>query len=263
MIYILGMSHIRPVLDACSIDGIGGQLPKITGGGAPAFVDWETIPGLLPDKVKAASIYIAQIAPHWGPLLAQMTGPSVVGVTPGFQELLNTIDSTTPGNILLVFMHGEEYHHMSVREYNAPYDFEIPSRSELGFAPGRQVVPLESVKREASFFLQKAIANFYAIRSFHPSLRIINVICPPPGDAGDIGQPAAHYVRLKNYLVYVDALREATEAAGIETLLPPSSALTDEGLLRPEYVGDFVHGNTSYGALIVEQIKDLLTRGAV
>lgn len=261
MIYVLGMSHVRPVLDACSIDGIGEQLSKIASDREPAFVDWETIPGLFPDQVKAASIYIAQVAPHWGTVLAQMTGPDVVGVTPGFQGLLDSIDSATPGNILFAFMHGEEYHHMSVREYNAPYDFEIPSRPDLGFAPGRQVIPLEIVKREALLYLQKSIANFYAIRTFHPGLRIVNVICPPPSNAGDIGSPATHYVRLKNYLVYVDALREATEPAGIETLLPPAEALTQEGLLRAEYDDDFVHGNKAYGALVVQQMRNLLTGG--
>ncbi len=268
MIYILGMSHIHPVLDACSANGIDEQLPKIMHDGPPAFAAWDVKPGVLPEPVQAASIYLGQIARHWGQNPAQMTSPGVVGVVPGYQDFLSSIDSSVPGNVLFAFMHGEEYHHMSVRAYNAPYDFCLPARPDLGIAAGRQVVPLELVTQQADYFLQKAIAELYAIRSFHPNLRVVNVICPPPGVAGEThetdpdGAAPPHCVRLKNYLVYAQALQAATQQVGIETLLPPAEALTALGLLREEYVEDPVHGNTRYGALVVEQMNNLVLQGA-
>lgn len=257
MIYILGMSHIHPVLDACSANGIAEQLPELMSERAPAFMDWDAKPGVLPQKIKAASIYIRQIAPHWGMVLAKMTDPGVVGVAPGYQNLLASID-TAPESTLFVFMNGEEYHHMSIRSYNVPYDFEVPWRTDLAFTPGRQVVPLEIVEKSANYFLQGAIANFYALRTFLPGLRIVNVICPPPSDAGEMDVPATHFVRLKNYLVYAKILREATERAGIKTLSPPAEALTEEGLLQKRYMEDPVHGNRSYGELVVAQMRNLL-----
>jgi hypothetical protein len=258
MIYILGMSHIHPVLDACSVNDIDEQIGKIMHDGAPVFVDWDSKPDALPGSIKAASIYIRQIAPHWGPTLAQLTAPGIVGVVPGYQELLASIDTTVPDNVLFVFMHGEEYHHMCIRPSNAPYDFEIPWRTDLPITPGRQIVPFGIVERSALHFLQGAIANFYALRTFLPNLRIVNVICPPPSDAGDIGSSATHFVRLKNYLVYAKCLREATEKAGIETLLPPVEALSEPGLLDKAYAGDFVHGNKRYGELVLAQMRNLL-----
>jgi hypothetical protein len=262
MIYILGMSHIHPVLDACSINGIDAQLPKLMNDRMPAFIDWETKLGMLPVKVKASSIYIRQVAPHWGPVLARMTEPGVVGVSPGYQNLLASIDTGTPENILFAFMHGEEYHHMSVRPYNFPYDFEVPWRTDLAMMPARQIIPFEIVEKSAHYFLHGAIANLFALRTFLPNLRIVNVICPPPSDAGDIDVPTAHFVRLKNYLVYAKILREATEKVGIKTLLPPAVALTEKGLLRKEYAGDFVHGNTLYGELVVAQMRNIIEEAA-
>ncbi|WP_296950769.1 hypothetical protein [uncultured Massilia sp.] len=263
MIYILGMSHIHPVLDACAVDGFDAQKAKIMNDSAPAFVDWDTAPGLLPAPVKAANIHIGQFALHWGPALAQMTAPGVVGVVPGFQEFLATIDRATPGNVLFAFMHGEEYHHMSVREYNAPYDFELPARPDLGFAPGRQVVPLEFVERQADYFLQRAVANLSALRSFLPGMRIVNVICPPPSTPGEeLGGPPHHFVRLKNYLVYAHALHAAATRIGIDTLRPPAAALTPEGLLQERYAEDPVHGNRDYGLMVIAQMKDLIMQEA-
>lgn len=256
MIYILGMSHIHPVLDACSINGIDEQLSKIMNEAAPVFSHWETRPDVLPAKLHVASIYIAQAAPHWGQVLAQMDAPDIVGIAPGYRNLLASIDTTSADNILFAFMHGEEYHHMSIRPYNAPYDFEIPWRPDLALAPDRQIIPIEIVRRSAAHFLKNSLANFYALRTFLPDLRIVNVICPPPSDAGDIDAISTHHVRLKNYLVYAEALRESTERAGIDSLLPPVEALTGNGLLRKEYAADSVHGNKYYGELVLAQMRN-------
>jgi hypothetical protein len=262
MIYILGMSHIHPVLDACGVGGFDAQKAAIMNERPPEFVDWDTVPGLLPAPVKVANIHIGQFGLHWGPVLAQMTAPGVVGVVPGFQEFLASIDRSVPGNVLFAFLHGEEYHHMSVREYNAPYDFDLPARPDLGFAPGRQPVPLALVEKQADYFLQRAIATFSALRIFLPDMRIVNVICPPPSTPGEeLGGPPHHFVRLKNYLVYAQALQAATARIGVETLLPPAAALTHEGLLQGRYAEDPVHGNKDYGLMVIEQMKDLIMQG--
>jgi hypothetical protein len=262
MIYILGMSHIRPVLDACSINGIDEQLSKIANDKAPEFADWNMKPGLLPAPVKAASIYIRQIGAHWGLVPAQLTGPQVIGVVPGFQSFLESIDSTGHGTVLIAFMYGEEYIQMSKRPYNAPHDFQVPWRPDLVLAPQRQIIPLEIVERQVALHLTKSIANFEAIRCFHPHLRIINAICPPPGECGDGGEPGQRFQSLKYYLLYVNALQAAAARRGIETLLPPAETLTSDGLLRAEYMDDGVHGNKLYGGQVVAQINDLLLQGA-
>lgn len=262
MIYILGMSHIEPILNGCSVNGIEEQLGKLAHDREPAFVDWDTLPGSLPGKVKAASIYIGRVHRHWGHVLAEFTAPGVIGIHPGYRRLLDSIDMSGQRPTLFVCLHGEEYHHMCIHPYNAPPDFELPARPDLAIVPGRQVVPLEVVEQAAQFFLKKAIANLYALRTYYPQLRIVNVICPPPSDAGDVDAPATHYVRLKNYLVYENALREAAKSAGIESLSPPAQALSELGTLKKEYAGDQVHGNKQYGELVLAQMRNLLAQGA-
>jgi hypothetical protein len=257
-IYILGMSHLQPVLDGCSSNGIDEQLPKIVNDGEPRFVDWDIKPGSLPGKVKAASIYIQQHVLHWGYNLAEFTGPGVVGISAGYRKLLDAVDKTDPRPILFTCMHGEEYHHMCIHPYNAPPDFELSWRPDLPIVPDRQIVPFDTVERSAQFFLKKARANFYSIRTFYPHFRIINLICPPPSDAGEVDMPATHYVRLKNYLVYTKVLRDMTDRTGIESIAPPEETLTELGTLKKEYAGDMVHGNRRYGELVVAQMARLL-----
>jgi hypothetical protein len=261
MIYIVGMSHIRPVIDACSLNGIDEQLSNIVNESAPEFVNWDIPEDMLPCQVKVANIYIRQTALHWGQTPAQLLSPSVIGMVPGFQKLLQSVESTTLGNILFAFMYGEEYVQMGTRAFNTQHDFELPWRRDLAIAPHRQVIPLEIIEKQVTLHLVKSIANFYAIRSLHPHLRIVNVICPPPSYAGNKVGGNRHSVHFKYYLLYVKLLQAALAPIGIESLLPPSEALTVDGLLASDYVGDDVHGNKRYGEQVLAQIKDMVFQG--
>ena len=263
MIYVIGMSHMIPVLDACSVDGIGEQISKIANDSEPKFVNWDIKASVLPSLVKAASIYIRQIALHWGQVPAQMLSPSVVGVVSGFQQLLESIDPIEPDTVLFAFMYGEEYIHMSSRSYNAPHDFELPWRLDLTLARNRQIVPFEIIEKQVAQHLTKSIANFYAMRSLHPRLRIVNILCPPPSYSGDTGEVAQHFLRLKYYLLYAKVLQAAVTVLGVETLLPPSQTLTIDGSLASQYIGDGAHGNKLYGDLVTSQMRSLLLDGGI
>ena len=70
-IYLLGMSHIMPVLRACS-PAKDGHYSHFGNGIAPSFIDWPTLPGSLPAPLKVASIYVGHIAPFWGPVFAAL-----------------------------------------------------------------------------------------------------------------------------------------------------------------------------------------------
>ena len=273
MIYILGMSHIYPVLGACSAED--GQ--KIRTEDEPAFVDWRTKPGVLAAPVRAASIYIRDYAPHWGEVLAEQTEPTVISIAPGFRALLDSIDPENGKSVLFVFMQGEEYYQLAVGNFERPEDcqpadFYMPWHPELSISPLQQVVPLEVMERLMEFFLTKAAATFTAIRSLWPGLRVVNVICPPPPDLdcyakvihdkSRLASASLNYsARLKYYLLYRKILRETAALRGIETLLPPAATVRPDGLLRSEYAGDGLHGNLLYGSLVCEQMNELLQAG--
>jgi hypothetical protein len=268
MIYLLGMSHIMPVLRACSIDPekAWSAFAEIIRDKAPFFFEWPTARDVLPCAVKVASIYVAHIAPYWGPALATENADSGLGCAPQFGELLKSIPQADSADSLFVFMHGEEFIHICRRTYPAAYDFHLPERPDLSIRPGRQVVPLEVIQRQMRESLSKAIATFKVIRAFKPGYRIINVICPPPVDGAVLESSHASLggsrddedLRLKHYLIYGGMLQEATAALGIESLLPPEETLTPKGLLSGSFTGDPVHGNVRYGAQVLRQMRQLL-----
>jgi hypothetical protein len=167
MIYLLGMSHIMPVLCACSTDSekAWSAFAEIIRDKAPFFFEWPTARDVLPCAVKVASIYVAHIAPYWGPALATENADSGLGCAPQFGELLKSIPQADSADSLFVFMHGEEFIHICRRTYPAAYDFHLPERPDLSIRPGRQVVPLEVIQRQMRESLSKAIATFKVIRA--------------------------------------------------------------------------------------------------
>lgn len=268
MIYMLGMSHLQPVLDA--IRASGPEQPW--GVNEPSFIDWDVKPDILPDRVKAASIYTAHTGPYWGTVLARQMGPSVVGMAPGFRKLLESIDGDHARTTLFVFMYGHEHLHMWQREHHAPHDFYLPWRPDLPLLPHRQVVPLDVIEREVEQYLEMAKANFMAIRATCPALRVISVVCPPPpgvdvkAEAPPEGQGRAALddapTRFKYYLLYAKALSKAVQALGIESMMPAPDTLDADGFLMEEYGLDTLHGNEKYGSRVAAQMNEILQAGA-
>jgi hypothetical protein len=265
-IYILGMSHIMPVLRACSPHKEGHH-HHFGNGTPPTFIDWPTLPDCLPAPLKVASIYIAHTAPFWGPVLAVQDSPNGIACAEGFRKLLESIDAEDVKTPIFVFMHGEEHIHMSRRRYESPYDFMIPDRPDLPLSPLHQVVPLSVIEAQVRHSLAPAKANFLVIRSLCHRANVMNVLCPPPVLGTSLPPMAPEvsptgntndFLRLKNYLVYARLLREFLDPLGIPTLAPPPETLTPEGLLRPEYTGDPVHGNAEYGRRVLSQLRSVL-----
>ena len=69
-------------------------------------------------------------------------------------------------------------------------------------------------------------------------------------------------VQYKLWLLWNDIAAELAEADGVRILRPPAQAADAQGLLRPEFTHDVVHGNARYGALVLDQVHALLQAGA-
>jgi hypothetical protein len=268
MIYFMGMSHVLPVLKACSAGGLEQQIGRIHNDLPPAFVDWDLTPGALPEQLRVANLYIRQIAPQWGATLAVQSATTVVGLVPGFQELLSSITNDPGQHTLFAFIHGEEHIHLSLRDREDPLDFCWPERPDLVVLPKRQVIPLEIIDKQVKAQLTKTSGILMAIRATHPELRIINVVCPPTirSFAFDSGNGVAETdmvlaplsVRLKYYLAYQRQLCQTAVSFGIENLLPPQECVSADGYLMDEFAGDSVHGNARYGHAVLQQMNALL-----
>lgn len=270
MIYMMGMSHMLPVLDACGAGGLQAQLGRLSNDAPPAFIDWTLKPDMLDAPLQVANLYVRQVAPHWGATLAQQTAPDVVAMAPGFQALLAGIDPDQGRNTLVTFLNGEEPIHLSLRERPDPFDFCLPERPDLVPLPGRQVLPLDIIEKHVARRIEPVRATMMAIRATQPQLRVINVVCPPtirstrwdpgPGSrSSDTLEMTPLSVRLKIHLVYARLLRQAATDYRIESLLPPPETVGEQGYLRDEYAGDSVHGNQRYGEHVLRQMNALLS----
>lgn len=260
MNYIIGMSHILPVLDACSTKGLHEQLHKIAHDQEPEFVNWEVEDSTFPSQIMATSIYIKQIASHWGITPAIMTSPTSVAINPGYQKLLRSIN-LKDSSLIFAFMYGEEYINLSNSFPKDSLDFILPNHADLPVNIDCQIIPYDVCVNQVEAAICKSIANFAAIKYLCPNLNIINMICPPPTESID-GQFTFHeLLKFKYYLLYVERFIIQTTKLGIKSMLPPPKALNNHGMLKTAYSDDGVHGNKSFGNEVVLQMSNLIRNG--
>lgn len=265
MIYLLGASHIQPILNACAAPG-PLSMPKFSRDEPPAFRECLLQEGMLPDRLKVASIYMGHIAPFWGAKLAAVTPQGVLGVAPGFQALLEVAETDPECRHLFVAMRGEEYYQVALGGVAEPFDFILPARPELAIVPGHAVLSLEVVQHQLAQRLAQTYMALAAIRKLCPRLHVIHITPPPPASSedvaawalahghGDVSHKVPTTVRLKLWLLYTRLLASFAASIGVECLPVPAQAVHGLGTLRPEYMGDFIHGNARYGVLVCNQM---------
>ncbi len=273
MIYLLGASHLMALLDACSSAGVDAQLHKLDGAREPAFLEWDLRTGLLPQRLKAASLYRRHTVPWWGETLAEMISPTQLGIAPGYSALLQSIGSEPDGaeDILFLAPRGEEHHLMAAFGLADPCDFRLPWRPDLPLAPGCAVIPLEIAEEQMAHRLTRSLLAMRAARMVRRSLRIVCITCPPPAATEALqawheaqGLPPhpilllPTVVRLKHWLLYARAIEQGARALRMEVLAPPPEALAVDGTLKIEFVRDVVHGNRAYGELVCQQMAALV-----
>ena len=268
----MGASHIAAILEACGAEGQAQQGPGFIKGLAPAFREWAVAEGKLPDRLMVSSVYVGHTGPYWGPALAAEVSTGVLGIAPGFQALLTDANDDERCTTLFVTMRGEEYYHSSLAGVADPFDFLLPERPDLILVPGRTVIALDVIQDQLSRHLKRTVLELQAIRLFCPRLRIVRIIPPPPSSsealrqwttAQQIAEHATQQlptsVRLKLWLLYADMLEKSTVGLGLDTLPVPAEATHELGTLLYEYMGDFIHGNAAYGALVCRQISALVS----
>jgi len=270
LIYLLGASHIVAILDGCRAET--SLVPDFDQSSPPRFRDWPLREGVLPDRMKMASIYIGHVAMHWGPHLAEILPERRLGIAAGFQSLLATIETDGEARALFVSMRGEEYFHLGQLGVAHPYDFLLPERPDLALAPDRPLLPLAVVQHQMVQAMSRTLLALTAMRKLLPRVRIVRIVPPPPTASEDVtrwtaeNSPQTHHterlpsaLRLKLWLLYTRLLEEGTRALQLEVLPVPGAALHPTGLLRREYMADAIHGNALYGGLVCGQMANVCT----
>ena len=259
-------------MDACGTEDQARRGRGLGNGRAPEFKEWAVRSDVLPDNLMVSSIYIGHTAPFWGPALTEMLPGGVLGIAPGFQVLLNSANSDPRCTTMFVCPRGEEYYNLIVAGVADPFDFWLPERPDLAVVPDRAVVPLDIIEDQMFRHLSRTVRELQAIRIFCPRLRIVRIVPPPPSSIEDVRQwttarqlaedpmqrqPTA--VKLKLWLLYARMLQSSTADLRLDTLPVPVAATNEIGTLKFEFMGDPIHGNSSYGALVCQQMSALLS----
>jgi len=272
MIYLIGMSHaIAPLRVACEAYAMTAAQWDAHAA-AERFAELPLKPGALPAPMVRA--LVAGEGWHRLAHTSSLGGAEQIAVLPPFLRLLQSIGAGQPGDVLISMIGGNE-HTQSLVQHPQPYDFDLPSRRELGMLPGRQPVPLAAVKAQLAEAMNPTLSALAVLRRVLPGMRLIHVAPPPPigSEATILAAPEIFEaelrrfgisplnLRLKYYSLFHELLRPVLDGYDIELLPPPAAALRPDGALADGFTHGCTHGNLAYGELVLQQLRETLQEG--
>lgn len=177
-----------------------------------------------------------------------------------------------PSDVLISLMGGNQHQILGLVQHQVPFDLFIDAADARPPA-GIECIPLQAFRDIFRTALRGK--DWTRLSRIREGVRcpVFHMAPPPPKeDAAHIGRrhetafvggildrgisPAP--LRLKLWVLQVDVLRELGAEMGIGVLPPPEGSQTAEGFLKPEYyANDATHGNTAYGALVLEAAERL------
>lgn len=223
---IVGHSHINCIVDAARAAGLA----------IPSINLW-----LQPNAIAEGEN---------GPELSAELGPNAAG-------------------IIISSIGGGPQHVMGLNPHPHIFDFIAPEQPDLPIIDGATMLPRDQIRQTMQ---SVGAADFRTLRLLGEAApgRVIHIPPPPtlrdekPIDhqiwrdlVGHADRVSPPYFRKKLEMIHTSILREICTSANIILAPPPPSAVDDEGFLLPEFAGVPCHGNSLYGALVLEQIRTL------
>lgn len=259
---LIGMSHAISVLRALAPDAGVSHDSWATRAGQPGFQPVGELGGielrahLIPPQVDCRAV------------IQSVDGRPTVAASPALLEIVNAVDADA---LLLSFLGGNEHSVLSLLNPAAPFDFVWPADSQAPLLPGHQPVSVAFVEAQLLGAMQQTLAQLTLLRVRHPALRIVHVAPPPPQanearmrDTPEVfGDLIARHglmplaIRLKYYSLYIELLRRHLAPLRIECLGPPPASLDAQGALQDALTLGCTHGNEAYGALVLQQLREL------
>ena len=275
MLHVLGMSHAISVLKSMASDG------GITHGNWNVALDnpqWARAP--LPEKFKAIGIdalnvFLIRPTMNWHATLSKGESGEVLAAPPAFWTLLESLPPVTNNDTLVSFIGGNDHSVLSLVEAPDPYDFLLPGDDKYPLIHGRQPIDVRFIEVNLERRMNSTVAMLTALRFKHPALRIFHAMPPPPlaSERQILKEPEifadviAQYgitplsVRIKVYLVYVRLLMTVLQRLEIGAIPAPADATDEMGGLKEAYSFGCTHGNHLYGALVADQLAEVLRQG--
>jgi hypothetical protein len=170
---------------------------------------------------------------------------------------------------------GNAHNFLGLFEHPQPFDFVLPNRPDLPLDLEAELVPCDffaEVMRQNlqfDFTILAAARNDIAGALWH-------LESPPPVGDSEYCQNnlppvfltdhyrgmkvASRAFRYKLWRLHSDMVREECERLGIGFVACPPASMDPHGCLRPELYADPLHGNDSYGQLVLQQVLELTGR---
>lgn len=194
-------------------------------------------------------------------------------------KILELVAGLGRDDLVVSCIGGNQHQTLALIQHPQPFDVMLPDRPNQTLDEGLTLVPY----RQLFDLLEQALrgkdgGRLTSIRKV-ARCPVFHLLPPPPKDNvehllakhettfAEAGirergiTPAA--TRLKIWQIQSAVLGKLAQEWGIGLLPPPQEALTSEGFLAPDcYAGDATHGNQRYGALVLQQILELVNQAA-
>ena len=155
-----------------------------------------------------------------------------------------------------------------------PLDFVLPTEPGLDLDPQAEIISYDVMTSSLRNSLARGLELINVIRQIEEKPTFVLSAPPPIGPLEDIPEErlnpvdreasrkygfAPPHLRYKCWKACELLTRELAETYGATFVPVPEASVDRAGFRRPEYWGnDFIHGNTAYGELVLQQIERIV-----
>jgi hypothetical protein len=183
--------------------------------------------------------------------------------------------SSLPINESFIFSQigGNSHSFVGLFEHATPFDFILPNQRNLPLVENAEILPYHYIyailqaNLQAEFKIFHAARNSIATHFYHlespPPIRD-NAFCtanlPPTFKQGKYAKMsvAMPYFRYKIWRLHSNIVHAECEKLGMKFIPCPTTSMDSDGFLLPKYYIDPLHGNDLYGALVLDQISNIV-----
>jgi hypothetical protein len=190
----------------------------------------------------------------------------------GLPNFLKTPLDTTPYTAVVTTIRGSKHNVIGLVNHQKPFDFILPSDPDLPLRQGVEILPFAVVE---AMFTHECIGTLAILKKLRKKIPgpLFTLDPPPPiPDASYIEQNASNFAekvqqqgvapaafRYKLWKLQSQILQKFCQELGVIHLPVPAEALDAQGFLAQAYWHlDPTHGNPQYGALVLQQLRQLL-----
>jgi hypothetical protein len=169
------------------------------------------------------------------------------------------------------FISGIMYVQLGLRRLDDPsepaFDFVLPEAPGMPLDPEADLVPSDAMREVVRLEFKMRLKMLGRLAALAPG-RIVQFAPPPPVSDRwleplleksriKLTTLPSRWVRWKLWRLTVDLFRQQASSVGGRFVDCPPDALDHDGFLRDDLVRNATHGNTAFGALLLDQVRAL------